>query len=251
MRARGWLAAVVAVAACGGGGDDPLVDAPVIPEPCSNMPGTRFLDGLAVSIGGGDGPFPGEVCIQDHPELPCATPTVDGRFLMCVPTGAYLLQLVEAGYDTVTYPQGDGEPLALYQTFDEAFSGPNIWTPAGATKYPPTDKGFAFVGGTRDLGAGNFGSLAGAEMALSPTPALPAVYGGTNGLPDTALTTTSTAGFAQFADLDPGMYDVTITGATTCALRTGTGFESPVAGAAVRMPVFAGQTTFVHLLCTP
>jgi len=247
---------LIVVAACGGGGggDDGEPDAPVVPLPCTDMPGTRLLDANAQVTGSASHSlFPGQACIADHPELPCADTAVTGQFLICVPaTGGFVLEVSATGYEAFDYLHGDGTLDGLtFLTPDDSYARTSIWMPAGAAAYPPTTTAFLVLGVRVDHGGGLIGGLENAQVKVSPSPTKPTVYLDTNGLPDVSLTMTSTAGEALVADVDPGMYDVTVTGATACVLDTGAGWESPVGGAAIRIPATAGKTMAATVICQP
>jgi hypothetical protein len=243
------------LAACGGGdGDnnpqDALLDVPV---PCSDQPGTRFVMERATTFGTlPAGAFPGEVCIEGRSDIPCVMPLMQagGQFLMCVPaTGGFGLELVSAGHERTVVLHGEGTTGTAFNAPDNTFAMNEIWEPAAAATYPPTDKGFLTIGFFINREPSFPGRIPGGTATFDPPLGKPILYLNDNGRTDPALTETGEAGLAVVADVDPGMYDITLAGVTNCQIVTGAGWESPVVAAQARIPVIAGKTVFAGFYC--
>lgn len=252
MRARIWMVALTA--ACGGGDDGPA-DAQ-IPDSgalCSETPGTRFIMERAGTYGTLPGAaFPGQMCIEGRSDIPCVMPLMQagGQFLMCVPeSGGFGLEMVHTGHELSVHLHGEGTTGGGWGAPDNAFAENTFWAPAVPAAYPPTDKGFfifnLFVSREPSFPIG----LAGGTVTLDPAPARAAIYGNEDGIPQVGLTETSDEGLVVIADVDPGMYDVTIGGLTNCAISTGAGWESPVGTAQARIPAIAGKTVIASFYC--
>lgn len=218
---------------------------------CAEQPGTRFMMSSAVTFGTQPSAgFTGQVCVEGTTN--CVTPpsNAQGRFFMCVPDGGFGLEFVAPQFDDIVIVHGEGSLASGFRVPDTAFAQFHLWTPAGAATYPATTKGFLRLEVLVDRESASPIGIDGVTFTIAPAPTRPVVYVNDAGDVDVTLTTTSKTGAGLVADVDPAMYDISVTGANTCHLATGAGFESPMAGAIVRVPVFAGKATVALLYCT-
>jgi hypothetical protein len=216
-------------------------DAPI----CTHLQQLRTFTSRVVSFGTQQA-FSGQICVDGRADLACASPTADGSFTMCVPSGGdFALRFTQQGFEKTIYLHGPANPVpGAFTITDDTFAGTSIWGAIGGA-YPPTTKGHLVIVGHTDAA-----NLAGAKYTLAP--ASPVVYMGANNIPDSGATMTSASGVAFAADLAPGAYDIKVTQAQfpACTFYTG-GYKSPDMTQAARVPVIAGATTIAQLRCMP
>lgn len=97
---------------------------------------------------------------------------------------------------------------------------------------------------------GSFTPAQGLTATMSPASGTGAVYLGTDGYPDTSLTSTSTVGLTMFVNVTPGTVAITSTlGGHTC-VRAQDGWNGDAPGT-VAVPAEAGTLTYVNEACAP
>ncbi len=193
------------------------------------------------------------VCVEGRPDL-CASSGADGEYTLCVAEGTdYGLRATAVGYEVATYLIDDSAASPIDLEVGDVPFVTTLWADSQAT-FPPVASSLIFL----SLAKGT-GPLANARVTIAPATGR-VTYGDGNQLANRTLTSTSVSGTVYIGDLAPGSYDITVTAtpAVNCknlspplssTALTG-GFESPVTGAAIRVPTYAGVTTTVFLRCT-
>lgn len=194
------------------------------------------------------------ICVEGRPDL-CASSGADGTYTACVPEGTdYALRVMAVGFEVATYLIDATTSGTIDLEVGDVPFVTTLWADSQAT-FPPVTSSLIFV----SL-ANAAGPLANAKLMVAPAFGH-VTYGDSNQLAIRTLTSTTDSGTVYIGDLAPGSYDITViaTPAVSCtnlsaplsATPTPGGFESPLAGAAVRAPTFAGVTTTVFLRCSP
>ncbi len=199
-----------------------------------------------------------EICVVDHPQIPCVNTDADGKYLLTgVPANTELaITATKDGFQGNLVLAVSGE---VDQTVD-AFMINNtlaqlVYTGAGFT-WPLNNEGTLTAGvfhrvpvngggdagggdaGGGDAGGGDAGAtdaatsdaagtdagtknegLDGATMTVTPVAGKGPVYLSSGGTPDQGATATSSQGFGIFGNLPPGDYEVAVSHPTkTCVI---------------------------------
>lgn len=239
MRWPGFV--VIAVVGCGGGGGAP--DA-TVGDSAPLEPPEVEMRGLIQNLISRDAIEGVTVEILDHPELGTATTGANGRWsIENVPANqTYVVHFEIEGYMPavsryVAVAEADfavASDTALFMVSDGVVT--TLANFVGVTIDP--EKGIIAL---NVYGGPTAGQLPGATAAISPASGAGPYYFGPDGLPDPALTETSSNSSVTVVNVDPGDIDVTVAhpDVTTC---WGFADDEPWPVAA---PVFAGTMTLV------
>ncbi len=251
------------------GGPDATADAGAADAPAgyalswqvveAHLPGVETAGADAGPADAGDAgatpPIPGaRVCVDQHPEIPCATSAADGTFVLSgLPGGTDLaLTLDKSGYTPTLQP-------IQTSNADMVATSPLGMTP---TTDPLPDAGFAID--LQGNGAVTFFALAfsgatatpavGVTAALSPAAGHGPLY--TDGRGKIDLAATSLSGYGGlYYDVPAGDYTLTFAAAAFNCSPISTPFAGwgyPLPPASVKFPVKAGYTVGgVGVLCAP
>ncbi len=224
------------------------------PDAAICQPGSLPRMGIVASYGtDGTTLAAASICVEGRPDL-CASSGEDGAYTLCVPEGVdYALRVTVVGYEVASYLVDDSTASTIDLEVGDVPFVTTLWADSQAT-FPPTSSSLMFLSLAKGAGP-----LANAKVAISPAMGR-VTYGDANQLAKRTLTASSTSGTVYIGDLAPGTYDITVTAtpAVSCknlsaplsSAPTVGGFESPIAGAALRAPTFPGVTTTVFLRCT-
>jgi hypothetical protein len=212
---------------------------------------TITFGGTVVHVPGGSTTLSSvEVCVYQHPEIPCVMSDTGGHFTTDVPAGMEVaVTLSKPGFTGVVVAlvtsdqdQTQWEIGLASTTTDQAFYG----AAPGAT-YPDASHGF--LGVFLDSSSNQNQGFAGATVSLTPASGVGPIYAGaTFTMADPTLQATSTSGAARFAGLTPGTVEIQIApGTLSCDPNFG-GWSAPDANA-VRAPIVAGFETHVGFGC--
>src|SRR4051812_12056572 len=234
---------LVVLLACGACGDDGGATDAQSPA-CIGLADTREVHALAKTYGAADGAFPGDLCVEGHPELPCARTTdASGAFTLCVPsTGDLGIHMKQSGFEPALYLVGAGSVPAdaVLLAGDDETVKQRYYDPLAAT-YPPkfgTNIVFTLVD--------DAGPLTNANITLTPNPNKPVAFLDASSMLDQSLQATSASGRAIVAEAAPNSYAVEVkVGATvrTCTNDLGGG-NSP-------FTAVGGRDVNVILHCAP
>ncbi|MCC6527947.1 MAG: DUF4244 domain-containing protein [Polyangiaceae bacterium] len=206
-----------------------------------------MFEGTAVPQGIGPAIVGAEICIYDHPELPCDTTDSQGQFTVFPPANAETALTLAAN--------GFGGVLVALVTSDQPMYGWVIGMPplaritsfyeTAGTPYPDPGKGFVQIYAM--TGNGQQG-LAGVSMTLAPAGGVGPLYADAAGDPDGTLQATTTAGFARYGALPLGTLEVGLLPDTLACQPNFGGWVSPNLNA-VRAPVAEGFETHLGFYC--
>jgi hypothetical protein len=189
-----------------------------------------------------------DICVFEHPELPCTTSDGTGAFTIDLPVSSETgLTLERGGYQSVLLPLAVGTtPLTYTIGVPTASSRATLYNAFNAT-YPDATNGYVLVVGT--LKGQNELGLDGATATIAPASGGGPFYVDTNGVAAPSATSTSTYSEIFFANVAPGTYTATLAPSTmTCAKNFG-GWQAQQLDS-TRFPVIAGYETHVGLVCT-
>ncbi len=225
------------------------------PDAAICQPGSLPRMGIVASYGTDGSSLAGaSICVEGRPAL-CASSGADGSYTLCVPEGTdYALRVTAVGYEVATYLVDASTTSTIDLEVGDVPFVTRLWSDSGAT-FPATSASLIFL----SLAKGS-GPLANAKVTIAPAMGR-VTYGDGNQVAKRTLTSTSTSGTVYIGNLAPGSYDITVTAtpAVSCtnlsaplsSAPTPGGFESPVAGASLRAPTYAGVTTTVFMRCSP
>jgi hypothetical protein len=191
-----------------------------------------------------------QICVDQHPEIACATSDSQGAFSLSVPANAEVaVTLAKPGYAGIVVPlvtsTQDQEEWEIGLPTSSSTAG--FYSGFTGATYPDTTRGFLSVYVTQ--GTSSQTGRANVVPSMSPSSGEGPIYAGTSlTMADPTLQATSSVGNARFANVSPGIVEVTLGPSTlTCTANFG-GWSAPDANA-VRVPIVAGFETHVGLAC--
>ncbi len=191
-----------------------------------------------------------QLCIYQHPELPCTETDSEGQFSLNVPANSEVaVTLALAGYAGIVVPivTSNQDQKGWEIGLPTSASTQGFYGAAPGATYPDPARGFLAV----FLNPGNNpqSGLTGAVVSIAPASGEGPIYAGqTFTVADPTLQATSTSGVARFANVGLGVVEVTI-GPNTLSCNPNFGGWSAPDPNAVRVPIVAGFETHVGLGC--
>jgi hypothetical protein len=209
-----------------------------------------------------------QVCVLDHPSIPCATSAANGSYSLDLPAGANVevsASLAEHVTTTIAFATGNEGfgyyvtllPTATYAAYTQLATGSPADPNKGGILYAFYSMASgAFPGNNDDVAAGTVG-IAGASVTTQPdapprTP-ISVLYNGVNGLPDPTLTSSAAAATTSSAgslNVPAGKYVAhpSAPAGSKCNTRW---LQEGSTGNSVALTVRPGQLTTMWLRCTP
>jgi hypothetical protein len=189
------------------------------------------------------------VCLHGS-EAPqaCVTADAGGAYSLSVPAhGELALTAAASGFQTRLSPL----TTVGRDVKDWIIGLPNestMTTRYGATggTYPDSATGFVMV--TAEAPRGSQTGIVGVVMSIEPSSGRGPVYFADNSDPDPRLTATSTFSSALFANVQPGIVELTFGPDSITCVPDGTGWPSNRANS-IRLPIVAGLETRVSMRC--
>jgi hypothetical protein len=215
--------------------------APDAAEDTVPMNGTTVLSPNGTPLGLVD------ICVFQHPELPCTTSDGSGGFAIDLPASSETgLTLERSGYQSVLVPLTTaGAPLTYTIGVPTTASRTTLYGGFGAA-YPDTTNGYVMLVGTLK-GQTELG-LDGATASLTPASGGGPFYLDTSGNPAPSATSTSTYSEIFFANVAPGTYTATLAPSTMTCTKNFGGWQAQQLDSA-RFPIVAGYETHVGMAC--
>jgi hypothetical protein len=198
------------------------------------------------------GTLPGvSICLLDHPEVPCVTSDGQGKFSIDVPANAEVaITLSKAGFAGVLVPiaTSDKDQLQWAIGLQQEPDVKGFYDASPGATYPDANHGFLAV--FAHPSANPQAGLPGMTASITPVSGTGPFYASPNfKLPDPMLTSTSTSGIVRFADVAPGMLEITAGPATLVCTSNFGGWPSPKANT-LRAPIAPGFETHVGVECS-
>ena len=251
---KAWV--LVGLVACGGGGSDAPVDAPIDAAPlCTHIQNLRVYRGRANNFGNIGGRFDGTITVEGHPELGSTMTDLEGKFQICLPSmGDSVLRFTRTGSETTLHligPNASGAILDVYGAPDTAFAMEKMWEPAGGTSPADATHGNLAI----DVGLIDalqaYKGIEGATVSLLPANGLVTRYVSETGT-DPTLNATTAVGLAVIGNVPVGEYDIQVNapGFTSCQQIHG-GYKSPDNSQSARLTITGGVATVIDMKCTP
>jgi hypothetical protein len=208
-----------------------------------NVAGTVVIGSTKAPLGNA------RVCVNGRPEIACAVSDVStGAFALILPARSELAI-------TATAPGYGGRLVAVVTTTNDwdqfTIAVPKLdvlRTRYGGFGATPPDAATGALFATARAPRGSKGGLDGVTLAAVPSSGTGPFYFAPKGVPDPALKATSTWSSSVFANLTPGVVEVTFGPENvTCTPYAG-GWPSPKPNT-VRVPILAGLESRVVLQC--